>query len=68
MSPGDAIENWELTMMSPDSVIFESGSDSRTLSLEHALPAVVPKKRVRGKKVPKAVEKKDNQEKTGEKN
>jgi type II secretory pathway component PulC len=68
LSLGDAIEDWELTMMSPDSVIFESGSDSRTLSLEHALPAVVTKKRVRGKTAPKAVEKKDNRKKTGEKN
>jgi len=66
LSVGDAVEDWEFTMMSPDSVIFESGSDSRTLSLEHALPAVVPRKVVPGKAVPKAVEKKDNRKKTGE--
>jgi hypothetical protein len=68
LSLGDAIEDWEFTLISPDSAFFESGSDSRALSLEHALPPVATKKRVRGKKVSKAAGKKDNQEKTGEKN
>jgi hypothetical protein len=68
LSLGDAIEDWEFTLISPDSAFFESGSDSRALSLEHALPPVATKKRVRGKKVSKAAGKKDNREKTGEKN
>ena len=66
LSLGDAIEDWKFTLISPDSAFFESGRDSRALSLEHALPLVATKKRVRGKKVSKAVEKKDNREKTGE--
>lgn len=68
LSRGDSIENWELTLMSTDSVIFESGSESRTLNLEHAQPAVPASKRVPGKTASQAAAKKDNQEKTGEKN
>lgn len=35
----ESIEDWTFTMFSPDGAIFESGSDIRTIGLEHAMPA-----------------------------
>lgn len=64
---GDSIENWEFTLISPDSVVFESGDDSRTLSLEHALPPATTKKRARDKKAPRIRRTKDNLKQAGEK-
>ncbi len=32
---GESVDGWTLSMMAPDGAIFESGEESRTLSLEH---------------------------------
>lgn len=39
----EAVDGWTLAMLSADGAIFESGRESRTLRIEHALPEVTKK-------------------------
>lgn len=53
----ESIDDWEFTMYSADSVVFESGTASRKLKLEHAVTSAgMPKKKGRGARLPDAAE------------
>lgn len=48
LSINDSIEGWKFTLMSLEGAIFEKGSESRMLLLEHALPAAPKAGKARG--------------------